>query len=423
MFSKSWTTGRSKGGNKTYPGHRATNGASATTTTTTTATTAEQSISISRKEHLDSYLNDEVLGRSTMKVSSDDTTYDTVFSTVSGDTLILRVHFPSLAFTPGASVQAPEMKLTGATVTHPWLDGNLGRVIGYNPCSSDRAFRDSRMLLGQAVKQVVQEFQLNPPKVIKFTDPHLKKMQPNNNNNNHNDTASNEQQSIPESNPSSVEPPAYDDSLFTAMRENNFNNNGRSNQSTTSSFTTTLVDLPSLPTQFPELNNMDREELEQMLNDESVFQSFCNDNIPVVKQMQLLVAEKSEEVAQMAQSNLNEEESLQTLFNTTQQLHDELKMIVQECQVLQQEQDNLQDKPNISVLMKELNKAKKVAFDESEQIADDWLNEDDKEHCASTMTKFCQEFLEKRIIHHLRASKIQILTTMQQQQREETESR
>eukprot|EP00522_Entomoneis_paludosa_P013642 CAMPEP_0172440356 /NCGR_PEP_ID=MMETSP1065-20121228/998_1 /TAXON_ID=265537 /ORGANISM="Amphiprora paludosa, Strain CCMP125" /LENGTH=333 /DNA_ID=CAMNT_0013189147 /DNA_START=282 /DNA_END=1283 /DNA_ORIENTATION=- len=330
-----------------------------------------------------------------MKVSTDDTTYDTVFSTVSGDTLILRVHFPALAFTPGASVRAPEMKLTGVVATHDWIDG-IGRVTGFNPCSSDRAFRESRLLLGPAVQQVVQEFQLNPPTVTKFQDAHLRKMQTKKSA----ASASSSSQDTRGSN-GSMAPPSYDTLLA-------------SNESNTSTYvpetyvpeTAVRADLPPIPSDFPELNTMEREELESMLSDDVAFLSFCN-NLPISQQLQLVAAEKSQETAELAQANLDQQGALQKLHEETTQLQAQLKGVVAECRDLESQQDALQEKPDAKILIRDLTKAKKMAMEKSEQMADDWL--DKGPGCADTMHDFCQSFLEERKIHHLRAAKIQIL--------------
>ena len=309
---------------------------------------------------------------------TDDTTYDTVFSTVSQDTLILRVHFP--ATDPGATViRAPDMQLKGVTATHPWLD-SIGRVTGFDPISSERSFRESRKLLGEAVKEVVQQLQLNPPTVIEFTDSHLADQQPKK-------RTSEKRQNPPPTNDDS--PPSYDTVL---------NNASPPRQS---------VNLPSIPAQFPDLEGMDRDALDELLNNEVVFLDYCN-NLPVTSELQQLETEKREQVDKLAAENLSRQSEMQELHESTKRLHEKLQTTVEEFQALEKQQDTLQEKPDPSTLIRELNKAKKKAFDESEKLADDWLDKGDK--CEETMDEFCRTFLEIRKIHHVRAAKIQILS-------------
>jgi hypothetical protein len=53
--------------------------------------------------------------------------------------------------------------------------------------------------------------------------------------------------------------------------------------------------------------------------------------------------------------------------------------------------------------MRQLAKAKKEAFDESEQMAEDWLEE------GGDVKDFLDCFLEKRMVHHVRAAKLELL--------------
>jgi hypothetical protein len=84
----------------------------------------------------------------------------------SGDTLILRFSLETNTTLP------QEMTLAGFKARHSWVDSRL-RVTGYPPLQSETAWTESRMLLGAAVHQVVEEFQLRPPEIVRILDPNL----------------------------------------------------------------------------------------------------------------------------------------------------------------------------------------------------------------------------------------------------------
>ena len=87
-------------------------------------------------------------------VNADDT-YDTVFQTINGFALILRIYLP-------ADVNCtPSMTLHGVRATHTWLDIRM-KVIGYPQIASDQSWRASGIKLGDAVHAVIRHFQVNP---------------------------------------------------------------------------------------------------------------------------------------------------------------------------------------------------------------------------------------------------------------------
>lgn len=273
------------------------------------------------------------------------------------------------------------MQTKGVVAKHPWLD-RLGRVTGFDPISSERAFRESRLLLGQAVKQVVQQLQLHPPEILEITDDQLGKMQ----------GGKRKQQERNPTKSSSMNgadlPPSYDTLLNPPQ-----------------------VDLPTIPSNFPDLDGMDRVALNELLNSDVVFLEYCN-TLPVTSQLQQLVSDKYQELAKLANENLSRQSELQELHKSIQSAHDRLKMVVEEFQILEKQQDALHGKPDPHKIKLELAKAKKEAFDESETLAEEWLEQG--EQCATTMDQFCRDFLEKRKIHHMRAAKVQILRHQQQ---------
>lgn len=131
---------RRSGGDADYPAQR--------------ATVVEGSIrasadAFSRQEHLNSYLEDDILKRSTRKVvPGDDTTYDTVFSTVNRDTLMLRVHMDK-------NSTLPRMNLVGVTATHSWIN-QRGQVVGYPHTQSLAIWTESQVSTHQSYRNLPQ---------------------------------------------------------------------------------------------------------------------------------------------------------------------------------------------------------------------------------------------------------------------------
>lgn len=75
------------------------------------------------------------------------------------------------------------MTLAGVRVRHPWVDGSNNktmRVTGYGPIQSEQTWKDSGLLLGEAVHAVVKHLQMNPPQILEITDKGLQSIQSRN---------------------------------------------------------------------------------------------------------------------------------------------------------------------------------------------------------------------------------------------------
>lgn len=346
-------------------------------------------------QHLDSYLQDETLKRSTRVVppgksagtqkhtkrrvidshthththshTTGNETFDTVFQSVQGDTFILRIHF--------AESNYPQMSLAGMEATHSWLD-RQGLIVGYPPIQSATAWRDSRLLLGQAVHQVVQELQVHPPVIHRITDPALERIQRKRQGTmHHHDDASHTQQREDDA------PPTY-----------------------SSVVNNPTVEMPKVPTEFPELDALDREELDRLLTDDIEFQAFCH-GLDVVKTLIQMTASVVDENAKLARRNLEKEEQLKELYQKAKYLQEQLRKKVEEFRLLEQKQDKLCNPVDSRKLIKDLTKAKKEAFDESEQLADDWI----ENQGGAQVDEFLSKFLGIRKLHHVRAAKLELL--------------
>lgn len=336
-----------------------------------------------RAKHLESFLGDSVLKRSTRRVSRDDTTYDTVFQTTNGHTLIVRIHMPVVS-TATSPCKAPGMTLAGVRAKHPWLDSRM-RITGYAPIQTDEAWRSKGILLGAAVHEVVKHLQLNAPKVVEITDPGLRSIQPKAQGNN----------STP---PSSGRSSLAQQDKPTAVSENG--DDAPPNYETLLNFPG--VELPQIPASFDCLNSLSRDDLEKLLEDEIQFMSFVN-KLPVMEKILEVRCSLLDKNAGNAMANLDKEKELKKLHQEVTLLQKELKVGIQNFQNLEKMQDSLCAPPDTRSVLKQLTKAKKEALDSSEDMAEEWLED------GGDPDQFVKTFVQQRMNHHIQASKIELI--------------
>eukprot|EP00977_Amphora_coffeiformis_P010126 scaffold2357_cov167-Amphora_coffeaeformis.AAC.34 len=187
-------------------------------------------------------------------------------------------------------------------------------------------------------------------------------------------------------------PPAYDTFLQT-----------QSPPGTPEQPPTPKVDVPAVPAEFSKLESMEREELEKLSKDHIALVAFCNE-LPYIKELNEKRVSVLEENAKKAQSNMEKKEELHTLHSEVKELQKKLKSRVKEFEKLEEQQDSMCAVPDTRVVLKELHRAKKEAFEESEQLAEEWLDDG-----AADVKDFCRRFIEARKVHHVRAGKMEIL--------------
>mmetsp|Transcript_22931 Transcript_22931/g.54131 ORF Transcript_22931/g.54131 Transcript_22931/m.54131 type:complete len:408 (-) Transcript_22931:399-1622(-) len=402
MFSWSNNTSTSTSRvSSTYPGRRLQQNR-AEAAATGAATPIEGSIrppssTHTRAQHLKSYLEDSTLQRSTRRVSSDDTTYDTVFQTTDGDTLILRVNFPL-----GSSFAAfcPSMTLAGVKVRHPWVsESSSMRVTGYPPIQSEQSWKKSNLLLGAAVHDVVKHFQLHPPQVLEITDNGLRSIQ-----------------SKKASGANGVGARNAAPTRTPPRSGNGFRNSGssvRSNNDAPPSYNLVAeaestpapdVPMPLIPAIYDEVQNMSREKLDELLEDDLEFKGFVH-RLKFFDEIFTIGSSRLDDNVVLAKENLEHETKWKDLQAEVKELHNTLKSKLDDFSKLEEQQNTICAPPDTKSTMKKLQKAKKEAFEESEELAEDWVNNGE-----GSVDDFCKQFLEKRKVHHMRAAKIEILS-------------
>ena len=304
------------------------------------------------------------------------------------------MHWPSAS--AALHQRPPILTLAGVEARHPWLDTRM-HVVGYPPITSPELWSKCQLLLGQAVHAVIQHLQLNPPQIMQFVDPGLIAIQSktvpphqrapvtNGSRSNHSRQPSHED----------TPPPAYDAMLGS-----------------TRSAPPRLpeVNLPPIPHHFDQLAELSRDQLEELKADDLAFQAFCN-RLPITQEFHNVQKTMLERNAERAAQHLEKQSQLNDLYEACTNLQKELQLKVQKFQKYEQQQDAICKPPSVTKISKELTKAKKVALEESETIAEEWLTSDD---CAASTDDFLRAFLEARQVHHLRAAKLELLLDQQQ---------
>lgn len=337
--------------------------------------------------------------------TKDDTTYDTVFQTTKGDTLILRVNVPL-----GSSFAAfcPVMTLVGVKVRHPWIDNNSSamRVTGYDPIQSEQAWNESKLLLGEAVHEVVKNFQLNPPQILEITDKGLKSIQTNGARKAGNTSTNNRS-------PTRT-PPRSGNSLYNSSSNDTQNDAPPSYNIVAEADSTPApqIPMPRIPSKFSEVETLSREELDELLSDDLEFKAFVH-RLKIFDEIDAIMSTRLDENVVLAKENLERETKWKALQNEVKAEHSALSSKLSQFSKLEQQQNAICAPPDTKSTLKKLQKAKKEAFEESEELAEDWV-----ENGEGTVNDFSKNFLEKRKIHHMRAAKLEILQNGQHRRSE-----
>jgi ESCRT-I complex subunit VPS37 len=321
------------------------------------------------------------------------------------------------------------MTLAGVNAKHPWLDNRMC-IVGYEPIKSPKVWSASKILLGKAVHEVVNHLQLNPPEIIEITDVGLRSIQqpktPQQIQLQQRQKQQQQQQSLfnntHTSSPirTSITTGPVIRSINPAVMSGSVTQQHQPPSSSTSyghaappnyeSIVTTTtktipdIDLPPIPNRFNEIDNLSKEELQKLWEDEGEFLTFCN-NLPLMQNYGKILRSVLDENTVAAKKNLSKQEELQDLYNECCKLESSLAIAIEKFQQLELQQDVYWQPPDRKLVIKELMKAKKDAFDESEQIAKDWLNNVE----STSVDDFLTSFVSKRKLHHERAAKLELV--------------
>jgi len=322
---------------------------------------------------------------------TDDTTYDTVFQTTQGDTLILRVHVPLAS---SFASFCPAMTLAGARVRHKWVQDRTMKIIGYEPIESERSWKASGLSLGQVVHAVVKHLQLNPPEILEITDRGLQAIQPATSPF-HSSGGGNKE--IPRSSKHGNDtPPSYEE---TAVKKQNVPKIPPAPD----------VPLPPIPRDFFDLlDGKSIEGLERLLKNELDFLMMVH-KLPIFQEIKVIAISKAEESKKLAKDNLRSEHRIASARGEAETMRTLLEEKITAFQALEAEQNKMCAPTDWRQIVAKLKEAEKEAFDESETFAEEWVDDG-----ANNVDDFMKEFIAKRKIHHARSAKVEVLKRQQQ---------
>lgn len=305
--------------------------------------------------------------------------------------MILRVNVPLqssfVAF-------CPAMTLAGVKVRHPWVDSNNRmRIIGYDPIQSEKAWKESNIRLGDAVHAVVKHLQLNPPQILEITDKGLQSIQ----------SKRNHQQAT-----------MSGSGIRTPPRSGNRNGMNSARDDAPPSYNIVAestpapeVPMPTIPSKYHEVDGLSRQELDDLMDDELEFMSLIY-KLPTYDKIFSVGSSRLNENVELAKDNLGHESQLQDFQRDVKSLHQTLRSKLDTFSKLEARQNAICAPPDKPETILKLNKAKRDAFDESEEMAEAWVEGDG----SDTVDDFCKKFLESRKVHHVRAAKLEILKNM-----------
>jgi hypothetical protein len=164
--------------------------------------------------------------------------------------------------------------------------------------------------------------------------------------------------------------------------------------------------MPSPPINIREVASLPNTEMMELLTD-------TNRLLPILEQNGMVV--QTEEIKNTilstnhvtATTNLSKRDLLHNLHEEVETLQRSLNGKVEKFNELKTRQLALCKPVSNDVVLKKLKKAKKTAMNESDDLAYAWLDKSSIDDGVSQLDSFIDEFLEKRIVHHVRAAKVE----------------
>jgi len=140
----------------------------------------------------------------------------------------------------------------------------------------------------------------------------------------------------------------------------------------------------------------------EMLNDNnSKLIPMYLEPLPQVQETEELKNTMLESNLSSVDTNLMKKTTLEDLFSQVQTLQAALKGKIEKVNDLERKQMELCRPMDKDDILYRLKQAKKDKMDESEELADAWLNGN------GGVEAFLEEFLEVRTVHHVRAAKME----------------
>jgi hypothetical protein len=317
-------------------------------------------------------------------------------------------------YLPADVNRTPSMTLHGIRATHPWLDNGM-RVTGYRQTANDQSWRDSNMMLGDAVYEILRHFQENPreclslyfldgfrllsaryfpllnrrlspgplAELLEVTDENLRRLH---------ESFHNPNRVVPP-----PDTPLIDNGysrpadVLLPNDENDIDDND--------------VDglIPPIPSSFPEFDTMTLSEVKRIAENEE-FLNLYVEATPEIATLRELKSSIEASNVESARANLARKNNIEALFAEIATLKQDLSDKVQQYKRLDAEQLALTQPPQVEDVIRKLHKAKKDALNESENFAKRWVKMG-----GDDVGDFVQKFIDVRLVYRTREAKADIL--------------
>ena len=314
--------------------------------------------------------------------------------------------------------QAPPVIQMLSKVSHPWLSRD-----GYFCVIGHRGLQNWNMHsnLGRVVSEIVTEFCARPPARMNQT---ANVPAPSTS------TVTQQQQQQQQQQPSYQPPPTNNtplgitnhhqtNSSSRGNNNNSNNNNGGGNMPPTYSTgsngskvtnaapfvvpppPTKTWTVPAIASTFPEVHSLNATEIQNLMDDDEAFDTFCS-TVNGVQKLTTLVATLREKNGQAAETNLSHEEKIVSCKTEIETLHTNLKEKKKKYDALVERQRVVLSKSSPEELIKKLQQNAEQLEMESEELADEYVNDD----YDGNQKKWQKEFLQSKKMFHRRKAMI-----------------
>lgn len=164
--------------------------------------------------------------------------------------------------------------------------------------------------------------------------------------------------------------------------------------------------IPPIPSSFPEIDAMPLSEVKQVVDNKEVMETFVESTSAVKTLRELKQSIEASNVDAAKSNLLDHEDIVKGVCTEVETLEQELNAKIEQYKKLDAERTAMTHPPDLQDAIKELTKAKKEAYRESEELADEWV-----ESGGENVSDFVKQFMEVRMLYHTRAAKAERLET------------
>lgn len=164
--------------------------------------------------------------------------------------------------------------------------------------------------------------------------------------------------------------------------------------------------IPPIPSSFPEIDAMPLSEVKRVVDDKEVMETFVESTSAVKTLRELKQSIEASNIDAAKSNLLDHEDVVKGVCTEVETLEQELNAKIEQYKKLDAERMAMTHPPDLQDAIEELTKAKKEAYRESEELADEWV-----ESGGENVSDFVKQFMEVRMLYHTRAAKAERLET------------